>query len=481
MHMDIGAILYWIHQAFGVFIFFYMIGIIVVYSLMLFFAFIHLKSSVRLDKYLENDVNLKEVYSKPVSVIVPAYNEEQGVIATIHSLLTVEYPQYEIVVVNDGSKDSTLQLVIDEFKMEEVFQTVPRHLETERIRGIYRSPIHSNIVLIDKENGGKADALNVGINVSKYPYFCSIDGDSLLESKSLLQVMKPIIASNGRVIAAGGSVRIANGSDIQFGQVLHSVVPNNPVVIMQIIEYLRAFYMGRIALSKFNLVLIISGAFSVFSKEYVIKVGGYSRKTIGEDMELVVRLHRYLLKNKLKRTIEFLPDPICWTEAPESMKDLRTQRRRWHQGLISSIMLNREMFLNPRYRQIGLISFPYFVFVELLGPIVEVLGYIYVILSFLVGNIYLESAMILTLLFLIYGTMLSMFAVLLEAWSLKTYPRIRDTIKLMCYAFTENLWFRPMMTLYRLEGIWYYFRGKHDWGKLNRTGFGKTTEVPKKE
>lgn len=479
MTMDLGAVLYWIHQTFGVFIFFYMVGIIVVYSLMLLFAFFHLKHSVRLDKHLENDVNLKEVYSKPVSIIVPAYNEEQGIIATVHSLLTIEYPQYEIIVVNDGSKDETLQYVIEEFKMEEVFQTIPRHLQTERVRGMYRSQVHANILLIDKDNGGKADALNVGINVSKYPYFCSIDGDSLLESKSLLQVMKPIIVSNGRVVAAGGSVRIANGADIQFGKVLQTVVPSNPVVIMQIIEYLRAFYMGRIALSKFNLVLIISGAFSVFSKDYVIKVGGYSRKTIGEDMELVVRLHRYLLKNKIKRTIEFIPDPICWTEAPESLKDLRTQRRRWHQGLISSIMLNRVMFLNPQYRQIGMISFPYFVFVELLGPIVEVLGYIYVILSFMVGNIYMESAIILTLLFLMYGTMLSMFAVLLEAWSLKTYPRVRDTLKLMIYALTENLWFRPLMTLYRLEGIWYYFRGKNDWGKLKRTGFGKIEEQKK--
>ncbi|MER1985511.1 MAG: glycosyltransferase [Solibacillus sp.] len=473
MTMDIGALLYWIHQTFGVFIFFYMIGIIVVYSLMLLFAFFHLKHALKLDKYLENDVNLKEVYSKPVSIIVPAYNEEQGIIATIHSLLTIEYPQYEIVVVNDGSTDETLKYVIEEFKMEEVFQTIPRHLQTERVRGMYRSTVHANIIVIDKDNGGKADALNVGINVSKYPYFCSIDGDSLLESKALLQVMKPIIASNGRVVAAGGSVRIANGADIQFGKVLQTVVPRNPIVIMQIIEYLRAFYMGRIALSKFNLVLIISGAFSVFSKDFVIKVGGYSRKTIGEDMELVVRLHRYLLKNKIKRTIEFIPDPICWTEAPESLKDLRTQRRRWHQGLIGSLMMNRTMFLNPQYRQIGMISFPYFVFVELFGPIVEFLGYIYVFLSFLVGNIYMESAIILTLLFLIYGTMLSMFAVLLEAWSLKTYPRIRDTLKLMGYAFTENLWFRPLMTLYRLEGIWYYFRGKNDWGKLKRTGFGK--------
>lgn len=474
--MDIGTILYWVHQGFGQFILIYMLAIIAIYLLMLLFAFFHLKTNSKLDKYLENDVNLKEIYSKPVSIIVPAYNEEQGVISTIQSLLTIEYPQYEIIVVNDDSNDQTLAKVIEEYQMEEIFQTIPRYLPTENVRALYKSKLHANILLVDKENGGKADALNVGINVSKYPYFCSIDGDSLLASKSLLQVMKPIIASDGQVIAAGGSVRIANGSDIQFGTVLNSVIPKNPIVIMQMIEYLRAFYMGRIALSRFNLVLIISGAFSVFSKSYVIKVGGYSRQTIGEDMELVVRLHRYLLKNKLKKRIAFVPDPVCWTEAPESLKDLQTQRRRWHQGLISSIMLNREMFLNPRYRQIGLVSFPYFVFIEMIGPVIELLGYIYVVISFLVGNVYMESAIILTCLFVVYGTVLSMFAILLEAWSLNTYPRARDTFKLMVYSLTESMWFRPLMTIYRIQGVWYYFRGKNDWGKLKRTGLGKSVE-----
>lgn len=473
MTMDIGIIVVGIHQAFGKFLIGYMIFIITIYSLMLLFAFFYIKKKSKLDKYLENDMNLKEIYSKPVSIIVPAYNEERGIVSTIHSLLTIEYPQYEIIVVNDGSIDGTLNRVIEEFRMEEVFQTIPRYIQTEDVQHIFKSSLHPNIILVDKGNGGKADALNVGINISRYPYFCSIDSDSLLASKSLLQVMKPIIASNGNVIAAGGSVRIANGSDIQFGTVLNSFIPKNRLVIMQIIEYLRAFYMGRIALSKFNLVLIISGAFSVFSKDFIIKIGGYSRKTVGEDMELVVRLHRYLLKNKIERRIEFIPDPICWTEAPESLKDLRTQRRRWHQGLIGSILLNREMFLNPRYKQIGLISFPYFVFIELIGPLIELLGYIYVILSFMVGNIYLDSAIILTFLFIVYGTVLSMFAILLEAWSMNTYPRVRDTIKLMIYSLTENFWFRPLMTIYRIQGIWYYFRGKNDWGKLKRTGLEK--------
>lgn len=464
---------HWIYQFFEVFIFFYMIVVIVIYTGMLLLAFTQLRKIRKLDKQLDDNMSLKTVYSKPVSIIVPAYNEEVGIVSTVQSLLTLEYPQYEIIVVNDGSKDSTSQRVIEQFSMERVHQTVQRQLPSAEITAIYRSQVHPNIVLIDKANGGKADALNAGINVSKYPYFCSIDGDSILSSKSLLQVMKPMLASNGKVIAVGGSVRIANGSDIQHGTVMHSIIPSNPLVIMQMIEYLRAFYMGRIALSRFNLILIISGAFSVFSKDYVIKIGGYSTKTIGEDMELVVRLHRYLLKHKIKKTIKFIPDPVCWTEAPDNLKDLKTQRRRWHQGLLSSIMLNKQMLLNPTYKQIGLVSLPYFVFIELIGPIVETLGYIYMIISFAVGNIYFESAAVLFLMFLIYSVVISMFSILLEAWSMGKYPRSRDSLKLMLYSLTEVFWFRPILNVYRLQGIVYYIRGKNDWGKLKRAGLQK--------
>lgn len=471
--MNSDKIIYWSHEFFGGMLIVYMILVIVIYSLMLLFAYLQLKKSRKIDKQLENVNNLKSVYSKPVSIIVPAYNEELGIVGTIHSLLTLEYPQYEIIVVNDGSKDTTLQRVIDEFKMERVFHTVQKKVSSKDIRGVYHSKLHPNVLMIDKVNGGKADALNAGINLSKYPFFCSIDGDSILAKLSLLQVMKPIVSSNGHVIAAGGSIRIANGSEIQLGTVLNSLVPNNPIVIMQIIEYLRAFYLGRIALSRFNLILIISGAFSVFSKEYVIKVGGYSQKTIGEDMELVVRLHRYILKNKLNKSIEFISDPVCWTEAPDNLKDLKTQRRRWHQGLISSILMNRGMLFNPRYKQIGMVSLPYFVFVELLGPIIELLGYIYMVTSFAVGNIYMESAIILMVLFVMYSTVISMFSILLEAWSTNTFPRVRDTFKLILYSCTEMLWFRPLLTLYRLQGFWYYFRRKNDWGMLKRKGLNQ--------
>ncbi len=475
--MGLSSVFIWIHEFFGHFILFYMILIIFIYSSMLIFSYSYMRKGLRLDKVVDNDKSLKMIYSKPVSIIVPAYNEKTGIVDTVQSLLTLEYPQYEIIVVNDGSKDDTLQTVIEAFGMKQVHRTVKQELPTKEVRGVYESTLHPNILLVDKVNGGKADALNVGINLSHYPYFCSIDGDSILSNTSLLRVMQPIISSNDDVIAAGGSVRIANGADVQMGTVINSVVPNNPFVIMQIIEYLRAFYMGRIALSKFNLVLIISGAFSVFSKKWVIKAGGYSVNTIGEDMELVVKLHRYILDNKLKKRIEFVPDPVCWTEAPDNMRDLRTQRRRWHQGLFGSLMIHRKMTFNPKYKQIGLISLPYFWLIEFFGPVIELLGYLYIIISFMVGDLYMQSAIILTALFLVYSSFLSMFAVLLEAWSINTYPRIRDIFKLIAFSLSETFWFRPLTIFFRLEGVIYYLRKREDWGQLQRRGLSKKEDT----
>lgn len=468
--MDWFTLLLAFHTFFGNLIVIYIVGVIFIYSSMLVFAYLHLRKGLKLDKFVANEESLEMIYSKPVSIIVPVYNEELGVAHTIQSLLTLQYPQFEIIVVNDGSKDSTLQTVIEQFEMEKIHRTIKIDIPTKPILDLYESKLHPNILLINKINGGKADALNAGINTCKYPYFCSIDGDSILDQTSLLRVMKPIVTSNGKVIAAGGSIRIANGSDIQMGTVLNAVIPNNPIVIMQIIEYLRAYYMGRIALSKFNLILVISGAFSVFSKKFVVKSGGYSVDTIGEDMEIVVKLQRYLYEHKLNKSIVYVPDPVCWTEAPDNIKDLRTQRRRWHQGLLSSLSMHKKMTFNPKYKRIGLISFPYFWIVEFLGPVIELGGYFYILISFMVGNVYLESAIIMSLLLLIYSCLLSMFAILLEAWSLNTYPRIRDIVKLIFYSFTEVFWFRPLTIVFRIEGIWNYFRKQNDWGQLQRRG-----------
>lgn len=462
---------------FGGIIIVYMVIVILTYAIMLFFAFTQLRKQYRLNKEDIEEDYIDAIYSKPISIIVPAYNEELGIVNNIHSLLSLRYPETEIIVVNDGSTDGTQQTVINYFQMKPIQKIVRTQIPTELVLSIYQSEIHPNLMLVEKENGGKADALNTGINISKYPYFCSIDGDSILEENSLLRVMKPIILSNEDVIASGGNIRIANGHDVQLGSVFKTNLSPNYLVVMQIVEYLRAFLMGRIALSKFNLVLIISGAFSVFSKKWVIEAGGYSKQTIGEDMELVVKLHRMLKEKKLKKRIEFVPDPVCWTEAPQSLSVLRSQRRRWHQGLIESLWKHKKMTFNPRYGAIGMVSFPYFWLIECLGPIIELGGYVYIVIAFFLGQIYYEIAILLLLLFVLYGAIFSVASILLEAWSMKTYPKTKDILRLLLLSLSEIFWYKPLTLVWRTEGFIRFLFGRQEWGQMKRQGLSKKGTV----
>lgn len=455
---------------FAAFIAVFMVLVISFYSIILLISVFQLRKEYLLNRNQTFDEYMNESFAKPVSIIVPAYNEEAGIVASVRSLLSIDYPSFEIIVVNDGSKDDTIEKMITHYQMKEINPAVRKQVQTKSVKKVYQSISLPNLYLIDKENGGKADALNAGINFSHFPYFCSLDGDSVLERDAFLKVMKPILDSDGEVIASSGSIRIANGCEIQDGNILKVGLAREPLVIMQIIEYLRAFLMGRIGLSRHNLLLIVSGAFGVFSKQWVIDAGGYKTNTVGEDMELVVRLHRLIRDKKQKKKIVYVPDPVCWTEVPESMTYLRRQRRRWHRGLFESLWTHRKMTFNPRYGPIGFISFPYFWIVEFLGPIVELLGYIYVVISLFLGGIYLEFAILIFLLSCLYGSLFSMAAVLLEEWSLRKFPKISDLIKLFFYSLTETLWYRPLTVFWRCEGIWQLVKGDTSWGEMKRKG-----------
>ncbi|WML27945.1 glycosyltransferase [Neobacillus sp. OS1-33] len=455
---------------FAWFIAIYMVVVIIFYSAILVISFFHLRKEYQLDRVQAYEDYEDEFYTKPVSIIVPAYNEEAGIIQSVRSLLSVNYPTFEVIVVNDGSTDQTLEKVIEHYDMKEIKRVVRKQVETKPIRKIYQSAILSNLFLIDKENGGKADALNVGLNFSHYPYFCSLDGDSVLEPDAFLKVMKPIIDSNEEVIASGGSVRIANGCQIKNGHIQKIGLSNNPLVVMQIIEYLRAFLMGRIGLSRHNLLLIISGAFGVFSKHWVITAGGYRTDTVGEDMELVVRIHRFLKEKNIKKKIVYVPDPVCWTEVPEDITFLRRQRRRWHRGLFESLWTHKKITFNPKYGLIGLISFPYFWIVEFFGPVIELSGYLFMFFCLFLGGIYVEFSILLFLLSCLYGSIFSMSAVLLEEWSLTKYPKVSDIVKLFLYSLTETIWYRPLTVFWRCEGIWQMIMGDRSWGEMKRKG-----------
>jgi cellulose synthase/poly-beta-1,6-N-acetylglucosamine synthase-like glycosyltransferase len=457
---------------FNYFILYYVLAINLIYFIQLILSAFSLSDYVR--KILYSDYK-KYVISDnmiPISVLVPAYNEEETVVENIRSLLALNYPVFEVVVINDGSKDSTLNKVVESFGLRTVNQPVRYRISTKKIRGIYKNVDIPNLVVVDKENGGKADALNAGINISRYPIFASLDADSILQSDSLVRVTMPFI-ENRETIAVGGIVRIANGSTIKGGAIKNVELPQNKVAMFQIIEYLRAFLTGRMGWDSMGSLLIISGAFGAFKKAEVIEVGGYSVGTIGEDMELVVKLHEYMRQNKRKYSIKFIPDPVCWTQAPERLKDLRSQRRRWQIGLMDSLFKHKKILFNPRYGSIGLIAAPYFWIFEMLGPVIEVIGYILVPLSYIVGILNIKFFFLFLAASILYGIILSIGAILLEEYSFNKYPSIGQLVKLTLYGILENFGYRQLTVLFRIEGIIKFRKQRHTWGKIKREKFDK--------
>jgi cellulose synthase/poly-beta-1,6-N-acetylglucosamine synthase-like glycosyltransferase len=409
----------------------------------------------------------------PVTIIAPAYNEEVTIVESVKSLLALQYPLFETVVVNDGSKDETLETLKSAFNLRQVPAQLEEKVKCQKVLGVYRSTTNPNLVVVDKTNGGKADALNAGLNVSRYPLFCAIDADSLLEGNALLRVTHPFLEKPHTTVAAGGIIRVANGCHIEGGRVLRVGLAKNWLAVLQTVEYLRAFLFGRMGWDAIRSLLIISGAFGVFKKNVVIEAGGYSHDSIGEDMELVVRIHRLLREQGRRYEMHFLPDPVCWTEVPESLKILARQRNRWHRGLVDSLQRHRKMFLNPRYGTIGMIAFPYFVFFEMLGPVVELSGYIIVPLSYAFGILNLQFFFLFLSLAILLGVVLSTGSVVLEEISFRRYPHARDILKLVAVGILENFGYRQIHTWWRFTGMVDYFRKKTAWGKMERKGFSK--------
>lgn len=409
----------------------------------------------------------------PISLLVPAHNEEATIVDNVKNLLSLNFPQYEVIVVNDGSRDKTLELLMEEYGLVEVRQPIKQSVPTKRVRAVYRCPSHPNLIVIDKENGGKADALNAGINASFYPVFVSIDADSLLEKDSLIKIIMPFVKDH-RVIGVGGIVRIASGCDIVNGDLVSVGISKNPLVSLQTVEYLRAFLTGRIGFDAMGILLIVSGAFGAFSKKAVIEVGGYTKGCIGEDMELVVKLHRHFHEKKTEYIIKFLPDPVCWTQPPETLGDLRKQRKRWQIGLISSLSMHRKMTLNAQYGKIGMVAFPYYWLFEVIGPFMELIGIITVPLSYFSGLINMNFFLGFFAVSVLYGMVLSIGALILEENTFKKYPSFGQLLKLMLYAIIDNFGYRQINTFFRVEAVFGYRKNMHSWGSINRKKFNST-------
>lgn len=407
---------------------------------------------------------------KPVSIIAPAFNEQNSIVQSVSNLLSLDYPVYEVIVVNDGSTDETLSRLIEHFKLKQSSLVFRKSLETKPIRAIYTNPEYPRLIVIDKENGKKADALNAGLNISRYPLFCAVDSDSVLDRDALQKVVRPFLEDPEKTVAAGGIIRLSNGCVIEKGQLKRLSIPRNILVRFQIIEYLRAFLGGRVGLSRLNSLLIVSGAFGLFRKDIVMAIGGYRKNTVGEDMDLVVRMRQYLHENKKPFAVRFLPDPICWTEAPSNLRSLGSQRNRWHRGLIETLAASRKMLLNPRYGVTGLLALPFYFIFELAGPLVELFGYLFFILASIFRVINYTYAALFFALAVVVGAMISLGSILLEEFTQRRYPRAKDILALLPYCFLENIIYRQYLSYVRVKAFIDYLKGKKEWGKIEKKG-----------
>ncbi|HAR68731.1 MAG TPA: glycosyl transferase [Thermus scotoductus] len=442
------------------------------------FAFFGLGMVARYAREL-SELSLKDLLEReaylPVSILVPTYNEEKTIAHSVRSFLSLHYPEFEVIVVADGPKDRTLEVLKEAFRLVEVEWVYRRALPTKPVRAVYRSLVYPNLIVVDKENGGKADALNAGLNLARYPLFCAVDADSLLDAQALLRASR-LFLEDDRVLAVGGTIRPLNGAVVREGVVEALHLPRGFLEKMQIVEYARAFFMGRAGWSAMGALLIISGAFGLFRREEALRVGGYRTDTVGEDMELVVRLHRWAREEGCPYRILYLPDPICYTEVPSDLRTLRRQRNRWHRGLWETLWAHRRLLFNPRYGRLGLVAMPYFLLFEALGPVVEVLGYVSLPLFAALGLLNPPFALLFLLFALGYGVLLSHLAVGVETLLLKRYPSLGERLRLLLLPFLEVLGYRQVLALERFLATFQVWRKRGVWGEMRRKGLEPSQE-----
>lgn len=455
---------------------------ILVYSTVqiLFYIFIAIYSVGETRRYLHKNsfVDYRLLATSPeapaISIIAPAFNEGATIVDNVRSLLSIHYNNLEVIIVNDGSRDDSLEKLIGVYDLQKIDFFINPRIATKPVRNVYKSrnPVFRKLVVVDKENGGKADALNVGVNIATKAYFICIDVDCVLAQDALLKMAKPFLEENkARVIAAGGVIRIANSCIIENGRLLKVNLPKDFLPRAQTLEYIRAFLLGRMAWSRLNGLLLISGAFGAFDREIVIQCGGYSTHTVGEDMELVVRMSRYMDEKKLPYRVTYIPDPLCWTEAPATFKILGRQRNRWARGTFETLRTHRNMFFNPRYKVLGMLSYPYWLFFEYLAPLIEFSGFIILLIFVMLGFINWPFFLALLGILLSFGLLYSTFALLMEVLTYNQYKRKRDILILLLTACLEPFVFHPFLVLSAVNGNIDLFRKKGGWGEMIRKGF----------
>lgn len=425
-------------------------------------------------------VNYKDILSSTMSpsitIIAPAYNESLNVVENVRSLLSNHYVNYDVIIVNDGSKDDSLEKLIEAYDLEKVDYIINNKLKTQPLRsGVFKSknPAFEKLMVVDKENGGKADALNMGLNISTSKYVACIDVDCLLIEDALQKMIKPFLdVTDAQVIATGGVIRIANSCVIKGGKLMDVNLPSNLLIQSQILEYLRAFLLGRMAWSRLNGLLVISGAFGIFDKKIAVEVGGYDTNTVGEDMEIIVRMRRYMEEQGRKYKVTYIPDPLCWTEAPDNYKIFISQRNRWTRGTIETLRKHRKIGFNPKYGSFGLLSYPYWLIFERLAPIVEVVGVLYFIVLIALREVRWEYAIAFLVLAYLFSVLFSIVALYSEELTFHQYKKKGTGYKLVLLSALEPFVLHPFILYAAIRGnIDYYFNKNKKWGEMKRKGF----------
>ena len=462
---------------------YYIIGVNLVFIILLLLSVGEVSNQSKFWKVKNLSFLFKKGILPSISILAPAYGEEATIIESMNSLLGLVYPDYQLVVINDGSPDNTLKTVVDYFKLEKVDQVIDLRLKTQPIRGIYKNPSYPNLVVVDKANGGKADALNVGVNVASKDYICCIDSDSLLEPAALQKIASGSLDYEAETVATGGNILPINGCTVDRGTITSTGIPKNTVALFQTIEYLRAFMAGRLGWTSMNSLLIISGAFGLFKRERMFEIGGYltsserfKKDTVGEDMELVVRLSRNMREKNIPYRIQHTYNANCWTEVPEDFSILNKQRDRWHRGLIDIIYFHRKILFNPAYGSLGLVSFPYFFIFEVVGPFFELFGYFAIVSQIVFGMIDYPIALVIFSANILMGIIISLMGLLISRWHERSnFFTFKEIMILMFYAVLENFGVRQVISMWRVGGYINSMKKPKGWGKMVRKGFSKPT------
>ncbi|UNK20327.1 glycosyltransferase family 2 protein [Paenibacillus sp. N3/727] len=450
----------------------------VLYFAILLFSFMNIGSIFRRASFSKYNTLSGSELVPSVSLLVPSYNEELTIIENVRCLMTLNYPTYEVIVINDGSSDETLDVLIKEYGLQRVSNPEFRGtINTKKVRGVYYNEQYPHLFVIDKENGGKADSLNAGINMSRYPLISSIDADSLLEKDALIRMARMYMENPEETVAVGGDVRIANGCVIENGAVKNVSLPRRMWPMFQSIEYLKAFLGGRIGWSHINGLIIVSGAFGLFRKDYVIAVGGYRGGYPGEDMNIIIKLHRYMLENKIRYRIAFCPEAVCWTQAPDSYHILSNQRKRWGRGNLKNMIENRDMVFNPKYKTMGMMTMPYNVIFEALNPYIRITGLLALIGYVLLDMTNWQILVVFGLVNLLSGYLLSVGALILEEMAFRRYNKLSDLVKMLLFSALKFVGYHQLGVLWRVQGHIQYLQNNNSWGTMTRQSWKDEKEA----